>query len=459
MRSGDRLTIHVTLRRDTAEQLPRQLSSQLSDAIRRGMLRPGARLPSTRGLAGQLGVSRGVVLTAYELLLAQGYVKGRPGSGTYVCAVNTVARPPRRLAAPAYGPPAGSDGPAPVGAFPIAAWRAAWRGASYRPPVEEPDPFGSMALREAVAEHLHDTRGLQVDPGAIAVTGGVRQACWLLLEAIARADGAAPGVAVEQPAPPYPVLAARQAGARVVALPVDGDGARVDDLPAEVRCAIVYAEGNPACGTVLSPARRLALLDWADRRDGYVVDVRTERSSCAAGLPLPPLANDERVALIGTVGDALTQPGLTYLVPPRRLAPLVAALARDDDGGVDTTTQQAYTRLLRDGTLARRAARVARQYARRREHLRAVCAALPRPARPLVCQRGPMVTVLLPRQIVNPVVVELAGIGMRATPLHELYQVDPATAPGGIVLDIGHRPVAQLARDVRALHAVMARLG
>lgn len=465
MRTGDRLTVHLSLQRGTAEQLPHQLVAQLVRAIRQGVLPPGGRLPSTRDMAGMLGVSRGVVLAAYELLLAQGYVEGRPGSGTYVRRVNVeVGR--KTAAGVASVPPtpttsarAGSV-PAPelpADAFPLAAWRAAWREASYRPPAGEAAHLGSPALREAVAGHLHRTRGILVDPADVAVTVGLRQACWLLFEAIAIRDGGPATVAVEQPAPAYPAVAARQSGWRVEALPVDDDGALVGRLarPAGPRCALVFAEGNHPLGTVLSAARRRDLLSWSDRTGGYIVDVCSERDGIGTGLPLPALYGGDRVAMVGALGDALVPHGLSYLVMPRVLGPVIAGLAGHDDARVDSTTQAAFTRLLRDGTLARRGARVARVYARRREQLRAVGCTLPRPARLLVGSRGPFATIRLPQQVVQPVTTQLAALGVRAAPLAGLYQVDPEVAPAGLVLDVGQLADKKVCRAVRTFESVL----
>ncbi|MEV0380784.1 winged helix-turn-helix domain-containing protein, partial [Nonomuraea sp. NPDC050643] len=144
MRHPQRLNVPIHLDRNLSEPLHDQLAAQLRQAIVRGQLAARTRMPSTRTLAGVLGVSRGVALAAYESLLAEGYVAGRHGSGTYVSGPSaevrqrpTADREPVQPA-PATGPLIDLRMDRPTAqAFPLAAWRAAWRRASHRPPLDE----------------------------------------------------------------------------------------------------------------------------------------------------------------------------------------------------------------------------------------------------------------------------------------------------------------------------------
>ncbi|WP_165945242.1 PLP-dependent aminotransferase family protein [Micromonospora sp. KC723] len=460
MRGADQLTVHISLRREHAEHLPQQLVTQLARAIYRDQLAPSTRLPSTRDLARLLGVSRGVVISAYELLLAKGLVESRPGSGTYVRQVQTDA-PRHRRRAPAAPTRRVCDftpGPAPTRAFPLAAWRAAWREASYQPPLDQTAPLGMPTLREAIAAHLRRTRGIAVDADEVVVAAGLRQACWLLFEAIGQAQSMGRRIAVEQPAPAYPVLAARQAGWTVGALPENA----VPEHRDAASVAVVFAEGNHPFGTVLTLDQRHALVDWAVRTGGYLVDISTEQASSGDGLPLPALfslAGRQRVAMAGTIGDSLAPPGLAYLVVPRELTPRIAGLIGDDDGRVARTTQAAYARLLRDGVLVHRATRIGRLFTERREQVRAALDPVPHPVRVMIGPRGSTATLLLPRELATAMVAQLAGLGVAVTSLSEFYRVDPADSPGGIVLAFGHLPDEELRCGIRAIRAFLAGLG
>jgi GntR family transcriptional regulator/MocR family aminotransferase len=458
MRTADPLTVHISLRRDHAEPLPEQLVAQLARAIRAGQLVPATRLPSSRDLARLLGVSRGVVISAYELLLARGFAESRPGSGTYVRQVSATT-PRRQHQTPAAPIRRSWERPSPPAhGFPLAAWRAAWREASYQPPPGESSPAGSTTLRSAIAAHLHRTRGIVVDADEVVVAAGLRQACWLLYEAIGQARAVGRRVAVEQPAPAYPVLAARQAGWAADALSADA-GPRE---PEGVDAAVVFTEGNHPLGTVMPLDRRHALVEWARRTGGYLIDISTEQASAGDGLPLPTLfglAGGQRVIVAGRIGDGLAPPGLAYLVVPRELAPIIADLAAHDDGRVAPTTQLAYARLLHDGVFAHRAARINRLLTGRREQVRAALDPVPHPARVVIGPRGSTATLLLPRHLVTATVAELAGLGVAVTPLSEFHHVDPANSPGGIVLAFGHLTDEELRAGLRAVRSVLAGLG
>ncbi|MBO4269508.1 GntR family transcriptional regulator [Microbispora triticiradicis] len=465
MVTAEGLAAYLDIRRDSRGHLPQQLVEQLAEAIRAGLLPAGTRLPSTRAMALLLGVSRGVVVSAYELLLARGFVEGRPRSGTYVTGEpspyrRSIPSPPVRPVVADFTPRAAAPG-----AFPLAAWRSAWRQASYLPPDGEAAPLGSAALREAVAEHLHRTRGLGVEARDVVVAVGLRQACWFLFEAIGQLIGqreaGAAAVAVEQPAPGHPVRAARQAGWTTHALPVDTEGARVDLLDGSdgVRAAVVFAEGNHPFGAVLSQPRRRMLAAWAQRTGGYLVDICTEQTG-AGDRPLPSLLDlaSGRVVLAGTLGDGLAPPGLAYLVLPRPLVPLVARVAGGDDGRLGGTAQAAFARLLGDRTIAQHVRRASRLHVRRREEVRAALAPVGRPARLVLGPRGASAALLLPRQMVDPVVTELAGRGVTVGRLSDLYQVQAVDDPDGIVLGFGHLTDEELHHGLLAVRTVLAGL-
>ncbi|TDB82683.1 aminotransferase class I/II-fold pyridoxal phosphate-dependent enzyme, partial [Micromonospora sp. KC721] len=341
---------------------------------------------------------------------------------------------------------------------PLAAWRAAWREASYQPPLEKTAPLGLPALREAIAAHLRRTRGIAVDTDQVIVAAGLRQACWLLFEAIGQTPTNNRRIAIEQPAPAYPVLAARQAGWTVTALPEN----TIPEPTDTADVAVVFAEGNHPLGTVLPLHRRHALVDWATRTGGYLVDISTEQATSGDGLPLPALLSltgGQQVAMAGTIGDSLAPPGLAYLVVPPEIAPRITNLINDDDTRVARTTQTAYTRLLRDGVLAHRATRISRLFTERRAQIRAALDPLPPPARVIIGPRGSTATLLLPQQLAAAMTAQLATLGIAVTPLTNYYRINPTNPPGGIVLAFGHLADEELHCGVTAIRAILAGLG
>ncbi|MBW4718038.1 GntR family transcriptional regulator [Saccharothrix obliqua] len=168
MRFAAPLTVPVVLDRRTGVPLPRQVAAGLRAAMSAGRLPPGGRLPSTRTLAATLGVSRGVVEAAYDLLAARGHVRAAAGSGTYVA--GTPAPPPRPAAG--AGPVDLRPGLLCLESFPHAAWRAAWRHAAGAPPPTTAEPHGAAELRHALATHLVAVHGCRLDGRTVLVTTG-----------------------------------------------------------------------------------------------------------------------------------------------------------------------------------------------------------------------------------------------------------------------------------------------
>src|SRR5690606_36480423 len=201
---------------------------RLREAMLSGALAPGERLPSSRGLAAQLGVSRTVVTEAYQQVYAEGWLEGRHGSGTFVAAMETPAAVPAALREPAR-PMARRETPAPdvinltpghpwVRDYDRAAWKRAWRNAADLPPGDYPDPYGLPRLRELLADHLRRARAVTVGPENILVTRGTGNGLDLCAQALlgpgTRAGVEEPGYHVART-----VFAGR--GAEVVPCPVD----------------------------------------------------------------------------------------------------------------------------------------------------------------------------------------------------------------------------------------------
>ncbi|GED10102.1 MocR-like pyridoxine biosynthesis transcription factor PdxR [Cellulosimicrobium cellulans] len=380
----------------------RWLHVGLRAAVVDGRLEAGAVLPSSRDAAAALGVSRGTVTTAVDVLVGEGLLVSRPRSGVVVAALPAppsggagTAAPRPTGTAPGTGPdaePGTWPGPAPgarpvsVGTpdpalFPRAAWARAVRDGVRGladADLGYPDPQGLPALREALAVHLRRARGAHVTADGVVVVSGVAQALSLLARLLAagRVAGPAPAgraaVAVEDPSSRGALELLRDAGLRTVGVPVDADGLRADLLPDDARAVLVTPAHQFPLGVVLGPARRRALLAWAaagDRlvlEDDYDAELRYDRQPVASVQALDP----ERVVLLGSVSKLLS-PALRLgwvVAPPRVVGPLVEA-KRHADLGTSVPEQAALAALLGSGAYQRHLRRARLVYQRRRRLL------------------------------------------------------------------------------------------
>jgi GntR family transcriptional regulator/MocR family aminotransferase len=386
----------VHLDRRTTDPLTAQLARQVRDLLAAGTLRTGARLPSTRALAAELGVSRSVTEQAYDQLLAEGWLEARRGAGTFVAshAVRATVRPDdgrkaradvgAGAGAPRPGRPAG-DRPgagapsAPAGLVPLSAgepwidprhaavWRRAWREVSAAtPPRGYGDPAGLPELRAALAARLATTRGLVVDADDVLVTAGTTAA---LREVLATLP---PGpVGIEDPGYRAAVATARDGGRDVVDLPAEQQHTAAG-LHGLVAAYVTPAHQHPL-GRVMPAADRLALLDAARATGTLVVEDDYDSELRYDVAPVPALAalDRERVAYLGTASKS-APPGLRlgWAVLPRPLHEAVLARREAVHGDFSWPSQRAMLALLRDGWLdvtvrtargvyARRARRVA----------------------------------------------------------------------------------------------------
>ncbi|MFF3906415.1 PLP-dependent aminotransferase family protein, partial [Streptomyces sp. NPDC001848] len=274
--SGAAPDLLLTIDRDSREPLRSQVERQVRDAIRSRRLRSGELLPSSRALARALGLSRGVVQECYAQLQAEGYLVIRAGSGTRVAAgaqdpqprAERAEEPPRLLADFQWGVPD-------LRAFPMTDWLWAMREAARAAPgsaLAYGDAWGSAALRDVLAGYLRRVRACAADPERILVCSGYAQGLGLALHALARSGIRA--VAFEDPGSPAAIRsAAAWAGMSAVPVPVDDRGIDVDALAAtDARAVVVTPAHQWPTGVVLAPERRPALIDWAVRRNGVIVE-------------------------------------------------------------------------------------------------------------------------------------------------------------------------------------------
>jgi GntR family transcriptional regulator/MocR family aminotransferase len=360
----------VTPRRG-AGPLHAQLEAQMRAGVRSGRLAPGERLPSSRALAAQLGVSRGVVVEAYGQLAAEGYLAVTSGAAPRVAAGAVAVASDAPEAAGATARYDLRPGTPDLSLFPRAAWARAQRQALRELPDSDlgyPQPAGHPRLRAALAAYLGRVRGVQAAPERIVVCGGVAEA--LALVARVLHAGGARRIAVEDPSHFETRGLLAHNGLEPVPVPVDAQGIEVDALAADA-VLITPAHQFPT-GVVLDPARRAALLDWARRTGGLVIEddydaeYRYDRHPVGA---LQGLAPDHVVhvhSVSKTLAPALR---LGWAVLPPHLAAPVAEEKRLSDLGAPVIEQLTLAAFLERGELDRHLRRTRPAYRRRRDVL------------------------------------------------------------------------------------------
>ncbi len=364
--------------------LPQQIYRGIRDLILAGKLGAGARLPVTRQLAQELGVSRNVVLIAYEELFAAGYVTARTGSGTYVstsvrngsqlppnqngdgqpraAALSRYARKLRKrpaslLAARAALPYDFDLDAASPEDFPSALWRKLTSQRCQRPVVGYIDPAGDPGLRDALAAHLKITRGVECDSSQIVIVNGSAQAVDLTARLLLDEGDV---VVLEDPHYRGARDAFVAAGARLHAIPTDEHGMLTGELPRRpksAKLAYVTPSHQYPSGGILSLERRLALLKWSARTGAYIVEDDYDSEYLYGQRPLETLQGidrGERVIYIGTFSRALSPAiRLGYLVLPKPLVPLFVRAKHLADAHSAVLTQQVLSDFISRGYFER----------------------------------------------------------------------------------------------------------
>ncbi|MEV5743529.1 PLP-dependent aminotransferase family protein [Microbispora rosea] len=351
-----------------------QLESALRDAVRTGRLAAGQRLPASRVLAGDLGVSRRLVVEVYTQLTAEGYLVSRPGSGTCVSDLPLPSAVNAPAALPPPEPSARWDmrpGIPTLSAFPRRLWRRAWTaalGAAADSDLAYPDSAGHPWLRQVLAAYLGRVRGVDADAQRLLICAGFTQGLHLLAHTL-RARGART-VALEDPGLPHRAPILHQAGLAVVPVSVDGDGILVDQLPEQGVDAVLTTPAHQfPTGAVMAPARREALLAWAGRcgaivvEDDYDGEFRFDRRAVGCLQGRAP----DRVVYLGSTTKTLAPAlRLGWMVSPAELHTELLLSKFLADHGSPTLDQLALAHLVETGDYDRhiRAARTRYRTAR-----------------------------------------------------------------------------------------------
>ncbi|MFC3651776.1 PLP-dependent aminotransferase family protein [Dyella humi] len=373
------------------------LHGQLRAAILDGRLKAGLRLPATRVVADALGVSRNTVVAAYDLLLSEGYIVARRGAGNFVADLaarrpvvpaKTLADRNERRLAPYWRHIDTMPAPMELGAFtcdfrlgipdsrsfPYEVWRRlsarALRHLSNAAPLYG-HPQGSPALREAIARHISFARAVACERDDVIVTNGAQQAFDLLARVLVT-----PGrtvLAVEDPGYPPLQEVFRAADAKVVGVPVDEEGLVVDKLPDDTNVIYVTPSHQFPLGVLMSPRRRMALLDFARSRGAVIIEDDYDSEFRYSGRPLDALQTLDRdgvVCYVGTFSKCLFPTlRIGYAVAPPWLRVALANAKYQADWHGNVMAQDALAAFVAEGHLVRHVRHMRKIYAERRDIL------------------------------------------------------------------------------------------
>jgi GntR family transcriptional regulator/MocR family aminotransferase len=439
-----------------------ELLRALRSAVRSGRLAAGTVLPPSRTLATDLGLARNTVADAYAELIAEGWLASRQGAGTWVAnpGRNHLPTQPRGIrGVPTHNFIPGSPD---VSAFPRAAWLASTRRALSAAPNEAlrmGDPRGRPELREAVAEYLARARGVRVSPESVVICAGTRHA----VDILARMFGPSAPIALEA----YGLFIFRDcitaAGVPTAAIGFDEMGAATADLDMINTPAVLLTPAHHyPHGVPLHPTRRAAVVEWAQRTGGYVLEddydgeFRYDRQPVGALQSLDP----DRVVYLGSTSKSLTPVlRLGWMVLPADLLEPVLAAAGGQQWYVDGIAQLTMADFIRSGNYDKHIRRARASYRRRRDTLANRLARFAPAAQVTGLSAGLHLLITLPEGTEHEVLRRAgeAGVGIAGlSRLRHPLAGPEVPGPDGVVVNFGTPAEHAFAAGVDALCAVLA---
>jgi GntR family transcriptional regulator / MocR family aminotransferase len=469
-------------------RMGQQLAQGLRHAIASGALRPGERLPSTRTLSESLGVSRGMIVEAFDQLKAEGYLESLPRAGTAVARelhrsdvertgndFKITPRPKGRLPAsakrfsaveqmlrPQAGLPLAIAHPADAAA-PDETWRRLGnrvRATRAAAPSGYIDPRGVPELREAIADHVRRARAVRCTPEQVIITAGTQQGLFLSAQLLL---GRGDAVWVEDPAYPGITAVLGTMDVRVTHVRVDQNGMDVEearDLCPDARAAFVTPSHQYPLGMPMSMGRRLSLLRWAEEADAWIVEDDYDSELRYAGHPFPSLQglDPSRVIYLGTMSKVLfSSMRIGYAIVPDALVAAFGGARAVVDRHSPSADQHVLAAFMKEGHLEAHIRRIRSAYSERRNALMsAIAAYLPDWARLQPSDQGMHLVVWLPKGV-NDVKVSSdareAGIVVR--PISPLYASGKGRA--GLMLGFGGFSIAALERAAKDLGQLLRK--
>ncbi|KRA76380.1 GntR family transcriptional regulator [Caulobacter sp. Root656] len=450
-----------------APALAEQVFATLRQAILDGRIEPGARLPSWRDLAAQLGVGRGTVQAAYERLSDHGLVVSSGAAGTRAASLKPSPPPALRVQPPLqtlvhrFSAPclAFQTGVPAEDAFPAGLWARCLSHAARQDahsPTSYPDPRGLPDLRAQIASHLAIARGISCVPDQVIVTGSFRAGLALAMQVVGAAGRRA---WMEDPGFPLTRMGLEDAGAYPVPIRVDDQGLDVahgEALAPDAAVAVVTPGQHAPTGVALSPARREALLAWAARADAWIIEDDYLSELQLTGRAAPALAARDptgRVIHIGSFSKTLKPAlGLGFIVAPAALAQRFGQLAATLAPTFNPVAQAAMALMLADGHYMRHLRHMKRLYAHRLEALQSALGG----EMEFKAGAGPQVRLRLPVGT-DDVAMARAGpdLGVAPTALSPWY-ADPSRTEPSLLLSVTNLGEARLAEACKGLRALVA---
>jgi GntR family transcriptional regulator / MocR family aminotransferase len=484
----------IALDRHSSTPMHQQLYDWFRKAILNGQIRPGRRVPSTRGLAAELKISRLPVVNAYEQLLAEGYFETFVGAGTSVAGSipdDTLSVAPAQdrkslvhAATPAPRPisrrgTSMAQQPSQLwlndtGAFrvslpaleqfPCGIWSSLVARQSRKRSnsiMAYGDPMGYLPLRRAIAEYVGTARGVRCDASQILVTTGSQQGLQISAQVLLDPNDQ---VCIEEPGYPGARQAFMMAEAQIIPIPVDWEGMRVSEIArrgCDARVAYVTPSHQYPMGMTMSAARRMLLLHWAARTGAWIIedDYDSEyRFDSRPMASLQGLDTEARVIYLGTFSKVMFPAlRLGYVIVPKDLVPAFAASRDATDIFSSTFFQAVMSDFIREGHFARHIRRMRMLYMERRKSLvNAIHLHMRDVVEVIGPEAGMHLVALLPPGLDDIAVSRAAGTrGIFAMPLSSCYTTAPKR--GGLVLGYGGTNQHKIHGAIRKLKLSVAQ--